>query len=123
MLACKVCQGSKINEACVVDLGTNYVPLNCTLEKYAKYCDLKNENEPTMTDYWAGANKACQDLGMALPDLGTGNNLIKLSNGSLSGNYWVSDSAGGGPYGGYKKVTNSGYGILRTGAYKVFCVK
>ena len=121
-VSCEAKGGFKINGACIVDLGGNYAPLNCTLEKNVSYCAFLNSTEPTVTDYWAGANKACQDLGMKLPDRNTGINLINLSDGVLSGTYFTSDRGSNGDYGGYVHQTSSIHWASRTDHHKAFCL-
>ena len=60
------CTGFKVNGACVVDLGTSYDSINCTYEENLQYCS-PMKNSSFSIDYWAGAKKACMDLGMKMP--------------------------------------------------------
>ena len=59
----------KIGSMCVVNLGTSYSAVNCSSSNssssdYTTYCG-SYPSEYT-NDYWAGANKACKDIGMTL---------------------------------------------------------
>ena len=58
------CPGGIIYEkTCIIDLG--YVdPIDCTKSENAGYC---NGSTFYIVDYWAGANKACQEMGLNLP--------------------------------------------------------
>ena len=52
-------------------IGTSYSAINCadsTSEGY-EYCS-KGDKEYVYDNYWAGAKKACADLGMSLPAIG-----------------------------------------------------
>ena len=65
------CSGTRYNDKCVVNLKNNYTALNCSTENsassdYKKYCGTKPSG--LVNDTWAGANKACLDRGMTLPD-------------------------------------------------------
>ena len=125
-LSCEANGGTKINDVCVVILDKNYSPLNCTLEKNSSYCEFTASTEPTVADYWAGANKACKNLGMKLPDRGTGGAIIDQSNGLLSssaGAYWTTTSTGYGEYGGYRAGTKTQFWPQRTQYLKVFCIE
>ncbi len=52
--------------AAIVNLGTNYSPINCkdTSSEDYKYCQ---DSTYYTQDYWAGAQKACDELGLRLP--------------------------------------------------------
>ncbi len=45
-------------------LGSDYNPLDCTYPSNANYCAGYTANK---NDYWAGAYKACKDLGLKFP--------------------------------------------------------
>lgn len=81
------CQGFKIGTVCVVDLGTNYSPINCNNESFAKYC---GRNSGYSLDYWAGAQKACDDIGMELPNRDNAKSLFTGAEDKFSGYYWTS---------------------------------
>ena len=79
----------------IKDIGNDYTAINCSsttnTPETLKYCDT-NTNA---TDYWAGANKTCEDLGMILPDIDTLKAIYdegKISGRTpRSGYYWSSD--------------------------------
>lgn len=77
---------------CVVDLGLSYSYLDCHNSNYAKYCG-NYPSTQTRTDYWAGAQKACDDLGMKIINgddfLKIVKNKDKYPNFPTSGMYWV----------------------------------
>ena len=66
-----VCTAELDDGTCVYLMGYSYSALDCssansTSSDYAKYCG--NSPSGSTTDYWAGAQKACDDIGMVLPD-------------------------------------------------------
>ena len=80
----------KIDGMCIKDLKTKYSAINCKLSENAKYC---SPNPNFSVDYWAGAKKACDDIGMELPDYGTLLSIWKNYSGHervpAEGNYWT----------------------------------
>ena len=77
----------------IKDIGTDYTYFDCssttnTVETL-KYCS----NGTSTTDYWAGAQKACSDIGMKLPDQNTLKAIYDeglISGGTpRSGCYWT----------------------------------
>lgn len=64
----KGCAGVEIpGIGCVVNLGTSYDCLTYGTDDYKKW----DPNALVSTSCWGGARKACDDIGMSLPDLGT----------------------------------------------------
>ena len=59
----------KLDGMCIKNLGTKYAPINCRDSSNAgtSYC----AGSGSSFDYVSGARKACEDIGMELPDLGT----------------------------------------------------
>lgn len=55
--------GVVFEKMCIVDLGMNYDPVDCTNSENAKYC----AGSGSFVNYWAGGKKACMDIGMTLP--------------------------------------------------------
>ena len=97
--AVSVCEGYKINGACFVDLGV-VAPISCVEGVNTEYCLTSDgNNSGYLFDYWAGANKACDDIGMSLvPASILLNDLIKQHIGEEgvpnSGWYWTSTTRG-----------------------------
>ena len=83
----------------IVNLGTNYSPINCkdTSSEDYKYCQ---DSTYYTEDYWAGAQKACEAQGLRLP---TKNEMVAYFRSLDSyetvskiftdyGGYWLSDN-------------------------------
>ena len=79
----------------LVDLGTTYSAVNCSSsnassEDYSKYCGAKPSG--FTDDYWAGAQKACDSMGMKLPspsELGS----LEGENVPMGQWYWTSEES------------------------------
>ena len=68
------CAGGTVYEKrCIVDLGTDYDSLDCSNSDNADYC--VGSSNPF--DFWAGANKTCDDIGLRLPTQAEGISLYK----------------------------------------------
>ncbi len=83
------CGGTEVDGKCIVQL-SSYSPINCSDSANSKYC---GNASGYSNDYWAGANKACQDLGMELPSSGALKSLCQNSKdvlGITSGFFWSS---------------------------------
>ena len=67
----KVCA----NGVCVANLGTDYKAIDCSSAGVSKddyqYCTDKDKESAYTNNYWAGAKKACAELGMSLPTVGS----------------------------------------------------
>ena len=103
----QACQGGmRVNGYCLLEIGTNYDYYNClTRPEGASYCKFNINLE---RDYYAGALKACQSLGMTLPTvnlLGTFasqwhvqgfdfNQYVTSSIESYTGKYHIGNSSG-----------------------------
>lgn len=68
----------EIGDFCILDIGTNYSTFDCSAEAaragaegYVKYCGNYNTNPQNQfsDNYWAGARKACDDIGLKLPSV------------------------------------------------------
>lgn len=103
----KQCGGMKIDSTCYTAIDS-YTPLNCsrtggntgTLNNSANtpYCGARSN---LATDYWAGAQKACADIGASVPSLNSLKNICpnyKSRLGISEGDYWSSDIDGGAQY-------------------------
>ena len=57
--------GIRVGAYCVVEIGTDYLPINCSVsfDNKEQICDSKN----SPMDYRAGAHKSCIELGMKIP--------------------------------------------------------
>ena len=73
--------GTVISKTCVVDLGLDYEAIDCTNIENKDYCGGYTSN---FIDYWAGASKACDDIGLRLPSQAEGNNLQQTNKLKLS---------------------------------------
>lgn len=82
------CQGTVINGVCVVNLGTSYPSVNCANGNNPEFCTLGNINS-TAFDYQAGARKACQDLGMRLPNKSELINILKIGDENFSNGTYI----------------------------------
>ena len=58
--------GIVIDKTCIVDLGLDYNAVDCTKEENIDYCK-PVMSSPFFMDFWAGGNKACEDLGLKMP--------------------------------------------------------
>ena len=58
--------GIVIDKICVVDLGLDYNAVDCTNEENIEYCK-PVMSSPLFLDFWAGGNKACDDIGLKMP--------------------------------------------------------
>ena len=76
--------GTVIAKTCVIDLGLDYDALDCTNAENKDYC---GSYTGYFIDYFGGANKACEDIGLRLPSAIEGNNLYNTKNLKLSYNY------------------------------------
>jgi hypothetical protein len=103
------CSGIKVGTLCISLSNESYSPIDTcdrnseydkdftTANGYGSYC---------ATNYWAGAKKHCDDLGMSLP---TRDQLLSLvgtpaTNAGISGLFWSSE-----PYEGYAYLAWDGY--------------
>ena len=120
------CTG-RANGKCILDLGNNFSPIDCSVSPQDSYC--MSDSDRT-NDYWAGAMKACGELGMTLP---SSNEAVELQEAAIAAgfltqdSYWTSTKcySGGGTkfsgagacytYGDGKGETNSSFP-------KAFCV-
>lgn len=112
----KGCAGLDIpGIGCVVDLGTSF---ECISEE--PYTN--NDN------CWAGAKKACSDIGMSLPDLSTLRSLYNKKSEypdlPQSGDFWTSSEADYTTYNAWKvEFYKGGYACTaKKGGYGVLCV-
>ena len=114
--------GFLVGKTCFVDLGLNYDPINCTKTENIEYCT-PTMNSPFFLDFWAGGNKACDDIGLEMPTSQEMSNILSSSTikKNLSkGNYMhkgVSSSMG---YGAYAPIS-SGW-VSRADSYPVLCM-
>ena len=119
------CTG-KVNGRCILDLGLNYLPVNCSTTPRDSYCP---DGSYRTADYWAGAMKACSEMGMKLP---SNDEIYELLEGGVAAGfmekeqYWSSTISGPhkfieDPPGAYYTYGDcrgdTGYNFL-----KVFCV-
>lgn len=90
------CPGDKFDGKCIATIDS-YSPLDCRrtngVLNHPEYADYCGSASSLNNDHWAGANKACQDLGMSLPtpqELSSicSNNMEQM--GITSGVYWAS---------------------------------
>lgn len=74
-------------------LGKTYDTINCTSSNSSspdyKYC--KPTPSGKSTDYWAGAKKACEDMGMQLPSASVLSNLYSYKDDAKSAGVTLSD--------------------------------
>ena len=112
----KGCAGVEVpNIGCVYQL-SSYSLLDTTKDENKKY----DSKYATSNNYWAGAKKACDDIGMSLPELSKLQSLYKARLLSY-GWYWSSSESDNSAayymsYSGYTGLTYKGY------KGKVLCV-
>ena len=81
---------TKVDGRCIIDLGMDYSPIDCSATPRSPYCP---DGSYRTADYWAGAMKACDDLGMSLPN---NNEIYELLETAADGGfmeknqYWTS---------------------------------
>ena len=108
----KGCAGNEIKWlGCVYQL-PSYSPLDTTKEENKKY----DSNYGTPSNYWAGAKKACDDIGMSLPDKSKLQSIYQVgkkdsSLGLPTGGFFWSSSEGnaGFTYYGFAVSFDDGY--------------
>ena len=86
------CDGVKIADYCVKDFGTDYSAIPCTEGVNTKYCGTPSG---LTNDFWAGAQKKCDDKNMRMPSLEELNNIYGYLTTdeykgvlSVTDNYW-----------------------------------
>lgn len=79
--SCEAKGGFKVGGVCVVIL-TNYEPINCAGSNPPSYCNPLDTH--WFVDYWAGAKKACADIGLNMPSNSIVNNLFKTNDTNLA---------------------------------------
>ena len=104
----KGCAGNDINGiGCVYQL-PSYSPIKAGSDEMDKWDPKwKNSGDSDRDNYWAGAKKACDDIGMSLPDKSKLQSLAKKTTAEkeqlglpTSGWFWSSsESSAGGAYG------------------------
>lgn len=110
------CDGKKIGGMCVAASDTTYTP-------YGTFWN----GGAWDNNYWAGADKACTDLGMRLPDKTELNtiyiNRATISGLSSTGSYWTSTPNG--PSVMWSQNLNTGFQCtaILSGPYHARCVK
>jgi prepilin-type N-terminal cleavage/methylation domain-containing protein len=89
------CSGIKIGNLCVSSSNESYSPIDTCdgNSEYDKNCTTTNSCSYCTTNYWAGAKKHCDDLGMHLPSR---SELLSLKGDpanqlSMSGLFWSSE--------------------------------
>ena len=129
----KGCAGNDINGfGCVYQL-PSYSPIKWDDPELTKYDPgWKHEGEwwSGSDNYWAGAKKACDDIGMSLPDLSKLRSIYQAANKDSSlglptdGMFWSSSGAGHVRYAYGVDFSNSGTGhqTKNTSYNKVLCV-
>ncbi len=84
--------------ACVSEViapNSGYKPLDCSGGKNEEYCVGNYSSSGYSSDYWAGARKACDDLGGKLPDTNILSEIVKANlklsatNRILPTDFWV----------------------------------
>ena len=83
-------------DLCVTDLGTNYKAIPCLANTGVnpEWCGTPSEYT---NDYWAGAKKACADIGMRLPsqqELKQIYTLGTVDDSNSANKYWTSEAMG-----------------------------
>lgn len=120
------CPGSKINGfGCVYQL-PSWSPLDTTKEENKKY----DSRRAISDNYWAGAKKACDELGMSLPDTSKLKSLAKKTTAEkeqlglpTSGWFWSSsESSALDAYHVYFGNGSTGYDNKSTSIIRVLCV-
>ena len=125
----KGCAGNNINGfGCVYQL-PSYSPIKGGSEEIKKW-DPKFVNADSYDNYWAGAKKACDDIGMSLPDESKLKSLAKKTTAEkeqlglpTSGKFWSSSEQG--PYSAYKIFFDdgaTGIDVKYAELNKVLCV-
>ena len=100
----KGCAGKDINGiGCVYRIPSYYSPIKAGSEEMDKWDPKwKNSKYADQDNYWAGAKKACDDIGMSLPELSKLKSIYKAGqkDSSLglptSGDFWSSSERGAG---------------------------
>ena len=88
------CAGADLSGiGCVVVVGTSYDPVNTCSD--TTWDSSGSSNSYCSKNYWAGAKKKCESLGMTLPDKGTLRNIYnqKASNPNLPQSDWFWSSS------------------------------
>ena len=95
------CAGNDINGIGCVYVLPSYSPIKAGSEEMDKWDPkwAKNRYLASRDNYWAGAKKACDDIGMSLPDTSKMNKIYyskKYSNLLNSSWFWISEELEGG---------------------------
>ena len=90
----------RANGMCVSYIGTNYQPIDCSSKGINKpdykYCIGAYKSSNDVPDYWAGARKVCDELGMRLPTISESQEIYrnKVTYKIYStDNFWTSEEA------------------------------
>ena len=116
------CQGFKVNGVCYVDLGTNYNGVACTTSSYDNYC---TQNSGLVNDFYAGARKACGEIGMNMTSKNDLLNLVTTHNENIpsEGDYFSSDNAYAFTAPDFALYKASYYVGKTQNKYKVLCIQ
>jgi hypothetical protein len=127
----KGCAGNDINGLGCVQQLASYSPIKAGSEEMDKWDPKwKNSGYSSFRNYWAGAKKACDDIGMSLPDYSKLKSIYQAGqkDSSLglptSGWFWSSSEYDANQAYGVKFGNNGypGYDSKITGTSKVLCV-
>ena len=129
-----VVTGRDNNKVCY--LGTNYSPVNCTSaqrnsDDFKNFCgENPSPSSDYADDYWAGAQKACLDIGLKLASreqIDTMRTTHLGIGGIFNGNYWSSSNSWG-SFGTTCQIqfygcANGGVATFKNNKAKVICTK
>ena len=93
----KGCAGFEVSGVGCVYVLPSYSPIKAGSEEMDKWDPKWNTSKYAGNDnYWAGAKKACDELGMSLPSTSTLYSIWKLYRSSIGGAFWTEEEDGAG---------------------------
>lgn len=112
----EVCAGGiMIEKRCIVDVGEDYEPLDCTKNENTEYC---YGCKQFAADYYAGGNKTCSDMGLRLLSAAEWKTFTSGSTAVISGGRVLQDRYGNNAY----HPTGTNFYVPRNTKYPLACI-